>query len=295
MGRSHRSVDQVQGRARPKARTAPREAHAPRARISLVWVALLAFAAGGARAGGVLDVAAGPPDRFDVVVIDAGHGGDDEGARGHRSLVEKDLVLDMSVRLKDRLESQGIEVVLTRASDEFVPLEKRTAIANDARADLFLSIHANAARARSARGFETFFLSLEASDETARQLAERENAAFAESTGRAWNTDDPLLSILGDMMATEQSHESDHFARLVDGHFRKVEGRSSRGVKQAPFVVLMGLQMPAALIEVGFITNPQEEASLRSAKHRDEVVRAIAEAVTTYGHRYDARRGYAAD
>ncbi len=243
-----------------------------------------------ARAG-VLDVAAGPSDRFDTVVIDAGHGGDDEGARGRDGLLEKKLVLDVSLRLRSRLEAEGLRVVLTREVDEYVPLERRTAIANDARADLFLSIHANAARVRSARGFETFFLSLEASDETARQLAERENAAFAKATGQRWNPEDPLLSILGDLMANEQSHESDQFARLVDREFRAVKGGSSRGVKQAPFVVLMGLQMPAALLEIGFLTNAKEEASLRKNGHRDAVVAAIAQAVTAFGRRYDAQRG----
>lgn len=262
---------------------------------ALVFAMATSLAAPSPVVAGVLDVGAGPPDRFDTVVLDAGHGGEDEGARGHRGLVEKRLVLDVTQRLRRRLEARGTRVILTRERDEFVPLERRTAIANDARADLFLSIHANAARVRSAQGFETFFLSLEASDETARQLAERENAAFAESTGRNWNPDDPLLSILGDMMATEQSHESDHFARLVDRGFRKVEGRSSRGVKQAPFVVLMGLQMPAALIEIGFITNPEEEASLRSGEHREAVVAAIAEAVTAFGRRYDAQRGLTQD
>ncbi len=245
-------------------------------------------------AAGALDVAAGP-DRFDTVVIDAGHGGDDEGARGHAGLVEKTLVLDVALRLRKRLGAAGYEVILTRERDAYVPLERRTAIANDARADLFLSIHANAHRARSARGFETYFLSLEASDETARQLAERENAAFAEATGETWNPDDPLLSILGDLMATEQSHESDHFARLVDREFREVEGGSSRGVKQAPFVVLMGLQMPAALLEIGFITNAHDEASLRRDTHRDALVNAIAEAVIEYGRRYDAQRGVSAE
>ncbi len=260
-------------------------------------LALLAYTIGacvcaaGSAGAGVLDVAAGSPDRFDKVVIDAGHGGDDEGARGKGGLIEKELVLDVALRLRKRLEGAGFRVILTRDRDEYVPLERRTAIANDARADLFLSVHANAARARSASGFETFFLSLEASDETARQLAERENAAFAKATGKPWNPDDPLLSILGDLMATEQSHESDHFARLVDSEFRGLREGSSRGVKQAPFVVLMGLQMPATLIEIGFITNPKEEASLRRGGHRDSVVTAITQAVIEFGHRYDAQRG----
>lgn len=264
-------------------------------RSSAAIALALTLHAAGAASAGVLDVGAGPPDRFDTVVIDAGHGGDDEGARGPGGLVEKKLVLDVALRLQKRLEAAGIDVVLTRETDSFVPLERRTAIANDARADLFLSVHANAARARSARGFETFYLSLEASDETARQLAERENAAFAKATGKPWNPDDPLLSILGDLMATEQSHESNHFARLVDHEFREAKAGSSRGVKQAPFVVLMGLQMPATLIEIGFITNPKEEASLRSGRHRDELVEAISRAVIEFGRRYDAQRGLSAE
>jgi N-acetylmuramoyl-L-alanine amidase len=234
-----------------------------------------------------------PVDRFDTVVLDAGHGGDDRGARGPAGSEEKALVLDVVLRLRDRLERQGISVILTRSRDEFVPLERRTAIANDARADLFLSIHANAARARSARGFETFFLSLEASDEAARQLADRENAAFPEASVPA-PSDDPLLAILGDMIATEQSHESHAVARMLEREFAALDSSRSRGIKQAPFVVLMGLQMPATLVEIGFITNAKEEAALGREDHRDAIVAAITRAVRSYGRRYDARHGVAA-
>lgn len=243
---------------------------------------------------GVYAVGAGPPDRFDTVVLDAGHGGEDEGALGRDGTVEKELVLDVVLRLRRALKKQGLNVVLTRDDDRYVALEERTAIANDARADLFLSIHANAAKAKSARGFETFYLSLEATDETAKRLAERENAAFSEATGSQWNPEDPLLSILGDMIATEQSHESNAFARLVEAEFKELRVGGSRGVKQAPFVVLMGLQMPASLLEIGFVTNPKDEASLRREAHRDHIVTAIAKAVEHFGRRYDARRGIAA-
>jgi len=244
-------------------------------------------------AGLPLPSGAEPVDRFDTVVLDAGHGGDDHGARGPAGSVEKALVLDIVLRLQSLLERQGVTVILTRSRDEFVPLERRTAIANDARADLFLSIHANAARVRSARGFETFYLSLEASDDAARQVADRENAAFPEVEVPA-PSDDPLLSILGDMIATEQSHESHAVARMVEREFAALEATPSRGIKQAPFVVLMGLQMPAALIEIGFITNAKEEAALGEADHRDAIVSAISQAVRSYGRRYDARHGVAA-
>ncbi len=243
--------------------------------------------------GFAASAAAEPVDRFDTVVLDAGHGGEDKGARGRAGLVEKELVLDLALRLREVLEAEGIRVVLTRASDEFIPLERRTAIANDARADLFLSIHANAASVRRARGFEAFFLSLEASDEAARQLAERENAAFPEAKAPA-SSDDPLLALLGDLIANEQSHESDALARLVEREFAALDASPSRGVKQAPFVVLMGLQMPAALLEIGFITNSGDEAALKRESHRDEIVAAIARAVRSYARRYDARRGVAA-
>ncbi len=231
-----------------------------------------------------------PTDRFDRVVLDAGHGGDDHGAEGPAGLLEKELVLDVAHRLKQRIEGNGVAVVLTRGDDAYVSLEERTAIANRARADLFVSIHANAAPARSARGVETFFVALEASDEAARQLAERENAAFREAAPAA--PEDPLTSILGDLAAADQLRESDEFARIAN---REVAALSatvpSRGVKQAPFVVLMGVQMPAALVEIGFITNPAEERDLASAEFRERVADALARAVFEFADRYDARRG----
>jgi len=140
--------------------------------------------------------------RFDTVVIDAGHGGQNQGARGTGGLLEKDLVLDVTLRLAKRLEGRGIEVVLTRRDDRFVSLEERTSIANDARGDLFISIHANASRDQNARGIETYFVSLEASDEGAQRIANLENQAF-EGSGVAKIAKDPLLGILGDLIATE--------------------------------------------------------------------------------------------
>jgi N-acetylmuramoyl-L-alanine amidase len=229
-------------------------------------------------------------DHFDRVVLDAGHGGDDHGAEGPAGLLEKEMVLDVARLLKERIERNGVHVVLTRSDDVYVPLEERTAIANRAGADLFVSIHANAAPARSARGVETFFVALEASDEAARQLAERENAAFREAAPAA--PEDPLASILGDLAAADQLRESDEFARIAN---REVAALTtavpSRGVKQAPFVVLMGVQMPAALVEIGFITNPAEERELASAGFRERVADALARAVFEFADRYDARRG----
>lgn len=234
------------------------------------------------------------PDRFDQIVLDAGHGGDDHGAEGPAGLREKDLVLDVARRLRTRLERDGVRVLLTRDADLYVPLDERTAIANRAGADLFVSIHANAAQARAARGVETFFVALEASDDAARQLAERENAAFREET--AAEPEDALASILGDMAANDSMRESDEFARLAHAELSALDPKvPSRGVKQAPFVVLMGVQMPAALLEIGFITNPAEEKLMNTAERRDRVVEALARAVDAFAERYDARRGVVRD
>ena len=234
-----------------------------------------------------------PPevDRFDTVVIDAGHGGEDEGAKGPRGALEKDVVLDVASRLATRLRSRGLRVVLTRDSDHFVPLERRTAIANDARGDLFVSIHANAARDRGAHGVETFFLSLDATDEAAASVAERENGAFRRPGSAAAPIDDPVVAILGNLMANEHLSESSAFARMAHASLGSGDSRASRGVKQAPFVVLVGLQMPASLVEVGFITNAQDEARLRSRQGRDEISKELATAILDYGRRYDALRG----
>jgi N-acetylmuramoyl-L-alanine amidase len=230
-------------------------------------------------------------DRFDTVVLDAGHGGDDEGARGAQGVVEKELVLDVARRLRTRLNAAGLQVLLTRERDVYVPLEDRTTIANEARGDLFISIHANAASARAARGIETYFLSLEASDDAARQVAARENAAFRDPTVPPVAGDDPLVGILGDLAASELMQESDEFARLAQQEISSLDGTPSRGVKQAPFVVLMGLEMPASLVEIGFITNPHDAKALASGERRDRIAQALARAILEFGRRYDARRG----
>lgn len=230
------------------------------------------------------------PDRFDVVVLDAGHGGHDDGARGPSGLREKDLVLDVTQRLAKRLERKGVTVILTRTEDRFLSLEERTAVANDARADLFVSIHANASKSRKPRGIETYFASLEATDDAARATAERENSAFGAAVPNL-GSDDPLAAILGDLIATQHLQESSEFAKLAQNELADVGRARSRGVKQAPFVVLMGVQMPASLLEIGFVTNPEEEKGLKRAKRRDEIARAISRAIGAFAARYDERRG----
>lgn len=234
-----------------------------------------------------------PRDGFDVVVVDAGHGGDDEGARGRAGGLEKDVVLEVARGLAEALRGRGVRVVMTRDLDVFVSLEERTHIANDSRGDLFISVHANAADDSDIGGTETFFLSLDATDDSARRVAARENEALGTAKLLRRASDDPLVAILGDMIATEHLHESKAFARMAQERLGVEGAGGSRGVKQAPFVVLSGVQMPASLVEIGFITNPADETRLRSAQGRRRVVAALVEAVEEYRRRYDAQRGLA--
>jgi len=233
------------------------------------------------------------PDGFNAVVVDAGHGGEDHGAMGPAGLLEKDLVLDVSRRLVKRLREHNLRVVLTRDTDVFVPLETRTSAANDARGDLFISIHGNASRSSDVRGIETYFASLEYTDEAARQIARRENDAFGAAASRAV-INDPLQALLGDMIATEYMLESSEFAQLAQNELARIDAVPSRGVKQAPFVVLMGVQMPAALVEIGFLTNSDDEGELNRSVRRDALADALAKAVVAFGKRYDERRGVSA-
>jgi len=194
-------------------------------------------------------------------------------------------------RLAARLRQRGLRVVMTRDADLFVPLERRTAIANDARGDLFVSIHANAATDRKARGVESYFLSLDATDEAAARLAERENGAFRRTAGGAAAIEDPVVAILGKLLANEHLKESDAFARMAHASLLDTEQRASRGVKQALFVVLVGLQMPASLVEIGFITNSGDEVRLGSREGREKIARELSSAILDYGKRHDTLRG----
>jgi N-acetylmuramoyl-L-alanine amidase len=255
----------------------------------VLWIALGAFPSGGVRADAVDALA--DVDRFDTVVLDAGHGGEDEGARGRDGLIEKHVTLDVARRLRERLRELGYRVVLTRDADRKVSLRDRVARANDAGGDLFVSIHANAAPQKWVRGVETFFLSLEASDEAARALAQSENEAFGAADVAAAGAADPLLGILGDLMVSEHMVESNEFARMAQQALALEDRVRSRGVKQAPFHVLMGVHMPACLVEIGFLSNARDERELAGAARRDEIAEALAVSIARFAERYDARRG----
>lgn len=221
-----------------------------------------------------------------TIVIDPGHGGKEVGAVGPGGLYEKDVTLAVSQKLAASLAAKtGARVVLTREDDSIVSLDQRTAIANQYKADLFLSVHMNAAVAPNAKGSETYYLSLEASDELAKKAAETENAAAAADPAS------DLKLILWDLAQQAYIGESSRFAQAIQEEMSSATGVGNRGVKQAPFKVLVGATMPAALVEVGFISNPEEETKLQSAEFQAAIVDAITRAVTRYKTDYETRIG----
>ena len=213
------------------------------------------------------------------IVIDAGHGGHDPGARGH-GVVESALVLDIALRVEALLKKQpGMEVVLTRRTDVFIPLEERTAIANREGADLFLSIHANASTRAAARGVETYFLNF-ATNPEAEAVAARENATSGKSMGR-------LPELVQQITLNTKVKESRELAQIVQTNMIRTmraqnKGVLDLGVKQAPFVVLIGAQMPSVLAEISFVTNKTEAGLLKNNAYKQRIAQALADAVLKY-------------
>jgi N-acetylmuramoyl-L-alanine amidase len=213
------------------------------------------------------------------IVIDPGHGGHDPGAKG-AGTTEAELGLDVSLRLAQLLEKvPGLEVVLTRKTDDYVPLQERTAIANRENADLFLSIHANANSSAQAQGVETYFLNF-ATTLSAAAVAARENAASGQNMGE-------LPDVVKTIALNNKLDESRDFATFVQREMMtklRPANKAIRdlGVKQAPFVVLIGAAMPSVLAEVSFMTNPQEAKLLKSSAYRQRIAEALFEAVRTY-------------
>jgi N-acetylmuramoyl-L-alanine amidase len=216
------------------------------------------------------------------IVIDPGHGGHDTGTVGPTGLREKDVVLDVGLRLKKLVvQKLGYEVVMTRNDDTFIPLEERTAIANEKAADLFVSIHANASRDRSARGTETYYLNFTSSPD-ALEVAARENATSQESMHQ-------LQDLIQKIAMREKIEESEEFARqLQKAVYRRTSQLSGkqrdRGVKKAPFVVLIGANMPSVLAEISFLTNPRDEKALRHADYRQKIAEALYQGILNYAN-----------
>ncbi|HEX3987516.1 MAG TPA: N-acetylmuramoyl-L-alanine amidase [Acidobacteriaceae bacterium] len=218
--------------------------------------------------------------KINRIVIDAGHGGHDSGTLGPGGLEEKDVVLDVALRLgrllKDRL---GADVIYTRSDDTFIPLETRTAIANQAQADLFISIHANSSPDTDARGVEVYYLNFTTSAD-ALEVAARENASSDESIHQ-------LSDLVKKIALQDKINESRTFAEDVDeslytGLERGNPGLKDRGVKKAPFVVLIGANMPSILAEISFLTNPDDAAELRQPRYRERIAESLYRGVDRY-------------
>ncbi len=218
-----------------------------------------------------------------TVVIDPGHGGMETGAKGRFGNLEKDITLAVSLKLKALIErDMGFEVVLTRDHDVDVSIENRSAIANNHKAGLFISIHANGAVQRKAGGSETFFLSLNATDEETRRLAYLENNSTDLQSRIDPSSDDDLMMILWDMAQNAYIKQSGRLAELVQSELDAMLGTRNRGIKQAPFKVLTGVACPAVLVEAAFISNPDEEQKLASSEFQTKVAEAIYRGLARY-------------
>ena len=213
------------------------------------------------------------------IVIDPGHGGHDPGAKG-KGITEAELVLDVALRLEKLLQKvSGIEVILTRRTDDFVPLPERTAIANREGADLFLSIHANASTSAAARGIETYFLNF-ASNLSAAAVAARENAA----SGQAMAALPDLVKAIA--LHNKLDESKDFAAHVQKAMIERLRSTNKTvkdlGVKQAPFVVLIGAAMPSVLAEISFVTNAQEAKLLKGTVYRQRIAEALFNAIRKY-------------
>jgi N-acetylmuramoyl-L-alanine amidase len=215
------------------------------------------------------------------IVIDAGHGGHDTGTIGPHGLMEKDLCLDVALRLGNLIEQKlpGADVIYTRKDDTFVGLEERTRIANDAKADLFISIHANSSRDRSARGVETYYLNFATSEESM-EVAARENANSQESMH-------DLQDLIKKIARNDKIEESKDLAGDIQNNLTQrlqlvTRSEKNRGVKKAPFVVLIGANMPSVLSEVSFVSNPNDERLLRKGDQRQRIADGLYRGISTY-------------
>ena len=232
--------------------------------------------------------------RIKIVVIDPGHGGKDPGAVSRYGTREKNIVLDVSKRLKKYLEASGLKVYLTRNRDVFISLRKRPAFAERKKADLFISVHANAAsgrRGRAARGFEVFYLS-DATNDTARAHAAAENASLKYEEAVTDNKGSHKDPTLCDLILSENRKESKDLAKYMASVTAEKLSMRKRGAKGARFAVLKGASMPAVLVEVGFLTNKSEESRLKQSSFREKIAKAIAQSILVYKNEYERKDGF---
>lgn len=249
-------------------------------------------AAAAPKAGEGMTPAPAPPsaelmarvDRLIIIAIDPGHGGEDPGATGPSGLREKDVVLQIALQLRDRINAQrNMRAFLTRDGDYFVPLQERVRKARRVQADLFVSVHADAFITPQARGASVFALSENgASSSAARWLANKENAADLVGGVNVKSADAAVLRTMLDMSTTAQIKDSLKLGKEVLGQIGKVGSLHKRGVEQAGFAVLKAPDIPSILVETAFISNPEEEAKLRDADYQEELVKALVTGITRY-------------
>jgi len=209
------------------------------------------------------------------IVIDPGHGGDDHGTMGPNGVFEKDVVLDVALRLGKLLQGLGAEVIYTRATDRYLPLESRTAIANREAADLFISIHGNSSPDRDARGVETYYLNFTTSKESL-EVAARENIVSRRPVSE-------LRDLVGKIAQQNRIAESHEFADDVQAAMaHDMSGERDRGVREAPFIVLTGANMPAILTEISFLSNQDDENNLRNPQYRQKIAQALYDGISSY-------------
>ncbi len=227
--------------------------------------------------------------KVNKIVIDAGHGGKDPGAIGKSGLKEKDVTLSIAKIIKSKLDKAGYDVIMTRDGDEYISLWKRVYIANKEGADLFISIHANAARAKSASGFEVYYLS-QATDEDARALAAAENYPLG------FNEDFPddlnVQATIWDLLYSENRKDSLRLAEKISTSLNRKTNARNRGIKSANFYILRGAQMPSILIEAGFISNTNEEVNLKKLDYKNKIAGAVLEGVKLYEREYMLTEGF---
>jgi N-acetylmuramoyl-L-alanine amidase len=229
---------------------------------------------------------ASKPKPIETICIDAGHGGEDLGALGKSKLLEKNITLQISQKLKKLIEAKtGLRVIMTRDKDSEVSLNSRASIANNQQAQMFISIHVNSSFRKSAYGSETYFVSLQATDQEALELAQKENRN-PEDPGETIKNDE-LKMILWNMAQTEYIRESSTLAEYIQFELNELLGTRNRGVKQAPFRVLMRTAMPAVLIETSFISNPAEEKKLQNEEFLDKIAFAIFNGISKFIYYYN--------
>lgn len=221
------------------------------------------------------------------VILDAGHGGYDPGAIGRDGIKEKYITLDITNRVRGLLENEGIEVILTRDDDSFIPLWRRTEIANRVNADLFVSIHANASRTKRLKGVEVYYLS-EAIDDDARAKAAAQDAVLKTEKGSVYRHTDVLDAILWDLALTEARRDS---IQLGNSILDEIDV-PKRALKSARFFVLKGTKMPAVLVEVGYITNKDECSKLGGSQYRAEIAKMVVRGILGFRRQFESSGGF---